>query len=160
MVPKWEFLVNSLICTFFTWKWKYKWLPNVVQKLNAWGKSGSWVIFQKPLHQSECRIFQLQCLPNSLGMNLNFYLWSSINNSYKFTESFQGEVVRHTFAFLKLCQIVSQLYHKSDRTNNVVFTSGYWFKEVTNLFNHFEWVWSGMPKFSESNELAISVKWT
>ena len=32
--------------------------------------------------------------------------------------------------------------------------------EVTNSFIQFEWVWSGMPKVIENNELIISQKWT
>ena len=35
----------------------------------------------------------------------------------------------------------------------------YWLIKVTILFNHFKWMWSGMPKVIRNNNLAISQKW-
>ena len=31
--------------------------------------------------------------------------------------------------------------------------------EVTNVFNNFKWVWSGMPKVIQNNELVIPQKY-
>ena len=34
---------------------------------------------------------------------------------------------------------------------------GYGSKEITNLFNHFKWVWLGMTKVIENNDLAVYI---
>ena len=119
MAPKMRFYrfrqkSNPLMSTFLLEYESYQWSPHFLHKLHVWEKLNSWVMVQKPLDQSECRILWSTISRKRVG------LWSRIFVN-KCTQSFQLRMIRNVWAWPKGCPIVSQLYLKSELDYKVGF---------------------------------------
>ena len=53
----------------------------VLKRQLVWEKFGSWVIIQKPLDQSEWRIFETALSLTTISMKMNFWNWIVIHRS-------------------------------------------------------------------------------
>ena len=45
-------------------------------------------------------------------------------------------------------------------TMKFIFACGYGSTEVTNFYDYFKWVWPGIPKVIENNDLVITQKYS
>lgn len=77
-------------------------------------------------------------------------MWSDIHRRNKFTLSLQMGVVRHDWACPQLCQIVSPFHLNKELIYKLGFLYVARDPRITNTFNHFKCVWSGMPKMIQN----------
>ena len=93
------------------------------------------------------------------GMKLNFCTWLDVHRSNKLTKPFQVYVVRHAWEYSKLCKMwVRFISQEWLELWSSFFDCRYGSIEVTNYFNHFKWIWLGIPKVIENNEPVLSQK--
>ena len=86
-------------------------------------------------------------------------------------------MTNETSGFFKLRCLTNELRYEAEFLyvirNHSCGTFAIFFKKLTfitpwyahvrwffGLFNHFKWMWSGMPRVNQNNELATSQKWT
>ena len=110
----WGFDKNLI--TIFTWLWKYQWSSNFLGKPHVSKKMVYALSSSRPI-----RLWGFLNCNNPQISWVNFLCEVRGNRINRFKQSFQVCVVRHGWAYPKLCQIVSQLHLKNDCSFEVDF---------------------------------------